>query len=524
MVQVEIWSLTLASVKAVGSIAVMAAGGFLMTRLGIITNDVRKGLGELSMNLLLPCLMFSQVIYCNSKEMGGDVCPNMAQVIMSSADLFIWPIVVVTSGYCLGFLAAKLLRVPENFRRAAAGSVAFGNSTGMPVVLLSTLAPSLVAEGVVKGDPLLFLPVYLVLSPLLQWTVGSYIFQGPKVTATSSGDVENPAPAADVTAVASIPSIPEASIPEADIPPMDSNYSAKSVPIQVTRAATSHAVFREVPESREEVRFQTISFGIEPPLKVGPGLSAQAELEDVLTPEDVQLPCQRERCGKRLKRILFMFLSPPVAATLLGILVAFIRPLQNQFVNLNDWTLPDKRALDWAYNAIRTLGQAAVPVNLLMLGSNLSKGADFRALPVGMAIGLWFDSDQDVAATCGRRILRLLRVPGDAGTRANGEVVGGHCGVLDPHGQQHHGAGGGGWPGQGCHDDADFYPVFDVTHPAHHLTDSHQRANASGWLPWPRSFPRFPCAVWNLSHAAVNSDVTSATCTAEQGCASAAIR
>lgn len=384
MVQVEIWSLSLASVKAVGSIAVMAAGGFLMTRLGIITNDVRKGLGELSMNLLLPCLMFSQVIYCNSKEMGGHVCPNMAQVILSSADLFLWPIVVVTSGYCLGFLAAKLLRVPENFRRAAAGSVAFGNSTGMPVVLLSTLAPSLVAEGVVKGDPLLFLPVYLVLSPLLQWTVVSYIFQGPKVT--EKRDVENPAPAADVTGVASIPSIPEASIP-AD-PPIDSCYSAKSVPIQVTRAATSQGVFREVPTGREEVRFQTISFGIEPPLQVGPGLSAQAELEDVLTPEDVKLPCQRDRCGKRLKHILFMFLSPPVAATLLGILVAFIRPLQNQFVNLNDWTLPDKRALDWVYNAIRTLGQAAVPVNLLMLGSNLSKGADFSALPVRMAIGL----------------------------------------------------------------------------------------------------------------------------------------
>eukprot|EP00435_Cladocopium_sp_Y103_P046284 s172_g13.t1 len=386
MVQVEIWSLTLASVKAVGSIAVMAAGGFLMTRLGIITNDVRKGLGELSMNLLLPCLMFSQVIYCNSKEMGGNVCPNMAQVIMSSADLFLWPIVVVTSGYCLGFLAAKLLRVPENFRRAAAGSVAFGNSTGMPVVLLSTMAPSLVAEGVVKGDPLLFLPVYLVLSPLLQWTVGSYIFRGPKVTEKS--DVENPAPAADAAGVASIPSIPEASIPEANVPPMDSTYSAKSVPVQVTRAATSQGVFREVPASREEVRYQTISFGIEPPLQVGPGLSAQGELEDVLTPEDVQLPCQRDRCGKRLKHILFMFLSPPVAATLLGILVAFIRPLQNQFVNLNDWTLPDQRALDWAYNAVRTLGQAAVPVNLLMLGSNLSKGADFSALPVGMAIGL----------------------------------------------------------------------------------------------------------------------------------------
>ena len=37
---------------------------------------------------------------------------------------------------------------------------------------------------------------------------------------------------ASAAEVASIPSIPEASIPEADIPPMDSNYSAKSVPIQ----------------------------------------------------------------------------------------------------------------------------------------------------------------------------------------------------------------------------------------------------------------------------------------------------
>eukprot|EP00434_Breviolum_minutum_P012602 symbB.v1.2.011106.t1/scaffold729.1/size168447/9 len=83
-----------------------------------------------------------------------------------------------------------------------------------------------------------------------------------------------------------------------------------------------------------------------------------------------------------------MFLSPPVAATLMGILVAFIRPLQNQFLDLNDWELSSTRALDWFYNAIRTLGLAAVPVNLLMLGSNLSKGANFSALPIGTAVGL----------------------------------------------------------------------------------------------------------------------------------------
>ena len=121
MVQVDILALTVASLKAVGQIAVMAAAGFAMTRIGVITNDVRKGLGELSMNLLLPCLMFSQVIYCNAIELKGQQCPNMAQTITSSAILFFWPLVVVGSGYILGRIAAIIMRVPANFRSAAAG-------------------------------------------------------------------------------------------------------------------------------------------------------------------------------------------------------------------------------------------------------------------------------------------------------------------------------------------------------------------------------------------------------------------
>lgn len=312
---------------------------------------MRKGLGELSMNLLLPCLMFSQVIYCNSETYKSRqaACPNMAQVILASADLFLWPIVVVTSGYVLGFLAAKLMRVPENFRRAAAGSVAFGNSTGMPVTLLTTLGPSLVQQGVLQGDPLLYLPVYLVLSPLLQWTVGSYIFRSCEKAVEE--DVETATP-------------PE---PEPEQP----NFP---------RAATLSLPY--VVE-RPEIRFGTLRV----PLEVGSGFSAQAEIEDVLKPQDVELK-KRDRCSATLRHILFLFLSPPVAATLLGILVAFIRPVQNQFLDLNDRSLTEARTLDWIYKAIRTLGQAAVPVNLLMLGSNLSKGADFGALPLATGIVL----------------------------------------------------------------------------------------------------------------------------------------
>ena len=239
------------------------------------------------------------MIWCNTSITDSRGCPNMAQVILSSADLLVWPVLVVGNGYVIGFLTAKLMRVPKSFRSAAAGSVAFGNSSGMPIALLSTLAPALVSHGVIQGDPLLFLSVYLVVNPLLQWTVGSALF---------NGDV-------------------------------DSGSELMSL---------THG-----DSSCEEI--QHSKWRIEKPSKWIEGLSV-------------------------------VFSSPPVVATLLGNLVALIRPLQNQFVNLHDWSLPSTRVLDWLFNGIRDLGAACVPVALLVLGSNLSKGADFKSIPMTTAV------------------------------------------------------------------------------------------------------------------------------------------
>ena len=259
-----------------------------------IEKEVSEPTGTTSSALML---RFSQVIWCNTSITDGRACPNMAQVILSSADLLVWPLLVVGNGYLIGFLTAKLLRVPKSFRRAAAGSVAFGNSTAMPVALLSTLAPALVSHGIIQGDPLLFLSVYLVLSPLLQWTLGPKLFHRDE----------------------------------------DSGSELLSL---------THE------SSCEEI--QPSKWPIEEP-------------------------------SKWMKGLAVVFSSPPVLATLLGNLVALIRPLQNQFVNLHDWSLPS-RLLDWLFNGIRQLGEAAVPVTLLVLGSSLSKGADFKSIPMTTAV------------------------------------------------------------------------------------------------------------------------------------------
>ena len=361
MVHVDILALTAASLRAVGQIAVMAGAGFYMTRIGVITNDVRKGLGELSMNLLLPCLMFTQVIYCNAIETKGRECPNMAQTITSSGILFFWPLIVVGSGYALGRMAAILMKVPANFRRAAAGSVAFGNSTGMPVVLLTALGPALVEQGVLQGSPLLFLPVYLVLSPLLQWTVGSYVFRGGPAVDTKSGNATPSSSESESTA-------------------SETMHRHSSMPLS--------RQYSPLYDQAEMAMHRRRTMGVDLPNVVGNGFSAQAEVEDVLQPEDIQLPRKRDTLAFVSRKIFFMFVSPPVAATLMGILVAFIRPLQNQFVDLHDNTLTSVHALDWLYTGLQKMGHAAVPVNLIMLGSNLSKGADFDAIPISTAVVL----------------------------------------------------------------------------------------------------------------------------------------
>lgn len=130
------------------------------------------------------------------------------------------------------------------------------------------------------------------------------------------------------------------------------------------------------------------TMGVPAPRFVGNGFSAQAEVEDVLVPEDIELPRKRDKLAKVMKKIFFMFVSPPVLATILGIVVAFIRPVQNQLVDLHDDTLTAVHTLDWLYIGVRKMGESAVPVNLIMLGSNLSKGADFNAIPISTAVVL----------------------------------------------------------------------------------------------------------------------------------------
>jgi len=103
--------------------------------------------------------------------------------------LLIYPIIVVGMGLDVGSLVSRVLKVPADLRPSILAAIAFGNTTGLPLTLLTTIHqsfPSTTELGAI--DPIIFLSVYLLVYPILQWGVGTALLNddGAKSTASLS--------------------------------------------------------------------------------------------------------------------------------------------------------------------------------------------------------------------------------------------------------------------------------------------------------------------------------------------------
>jgi predicted permease len=175
-----------ASLCSVGTVAVLAAPGVILARQGVISRDVSRGLSHVAMQITIPCLLFSSVM------------PNVdAQVLRACWPLVVLPFLYVPIGLAVGSLVVRICEPGESFRKGTIAAVAFGNSTGMPIVLLTVVHAAL--GGPSDVDPMLFLSVYLIFYPALQWAVGGWLLgvgHAPKPHAAAQAA----APAADTGA------------------------------------------------------------------------------------------------------------------------------------------------------------------------------------------------------------------------------------------------------------------------------------------------------------------------------------
>lgn len=166
-------SITLAALRAILQAMTIATAGFYLGRRGIMPKSGAKLISAVSMRVAIPCLLFSRVLPSVNVDLVASVWPM----------LFL-PFLNVAFGSLLGYLVVKLTKPSPDFHSGTIAAVALGNSTGLPIVLLSVIKEQIrflytdpTAEGgaCAVTDPIVYLGVYLLTYPIVQWVAGGIL-------------------------------------------------------------------------------------------------------------------------------------------------------------------------------------------------------------------------------------------------------------------------------------------------------------------------------------------------------------
>jgi hypothetical protein len=125
-------SIGLAALRAILQAITVAAAGFYLGRRGVMTKAGAKLVSAVSMRVAIPCLLFSRVLPSVDLKLVAAVWP-----------MLFFPMLNVSVGALLGWVVVKVTRPAADFRAGTVAAVALGNSTGLPIVLLSVIQHSL---------------------------------------------------------------------------------------------------------------------------------------------------------------------------------------------------------------------------------------------------------------------------------------------------------------------------------------------------------------------------------------------
>ena len=349
-----------ASLRAVGCAATLASAGFWLARQGVMTPALSKGLSTLSVKLAIPCLLFSSVV------------PGVSAKMLSYAwPLFLLPAVHLLLGCLVGWLTVLIVKPPENFRLGTVAACTFGNTTGIPVVLLSVLQQSLGRAVFAElADPLLFLSMQLLTYPLLQWALGALLMRHAaarrRAADAAAADPLNPLAADSPLRVATLVDSPAGRLLDSGGGGTGGAGGASGGDggrmKHASRSCASASCSYIPMISQGEDDGGILGMGMQMGMRAAPSVGERlyAIVQTSASKETARWLCTRATVLLRLVAV------PPVIGVVLGALVGMLG---------RGLVLPPEVApLGWLYMGVSKLGAAAVPLNLILLGTALSRG------------------------------------------------------------------------------------------------------------------------------------------------------
>ena len=458
-VSYEILPTFLASLRSVGTAFTLAAVGIYLNERGFVVGEGKKTLALIAQQVTIPALLFSKIVYCN-QDWSTDPCPNVTDSLEEVWMLLFWPIYVVGWGLLVGYGVAKVTSTPPQHLRSVLVSCALANSTGVPITLLSVIHANFPAQCELgRMDPTLFLSVYLILYPVLQWGIGGFLL-APATSSTEkytdkniedgqiealmddtgmdSSDESSSTPeevgleltndekkaedqetgcaihprrstirsfgAVDLTRnVLNNTCIPilyqysHSGMQDTDASMYVSNTNLAELPTRVYLEQATHTIMISSPLRSKHLPTSTMrpsssnecvpllktdNFDIEPDKQLQsyqqystPSLPAApvTSIRTISTKSIAPTKYKKEphvTFFNTLRKIVSRCLQPPVIGALCGIFVASIPMIRGIFVDTVHRA--NQAPLQWFFDGLYSVGQAAVPINMIILGCNIS--------------------------------------------------------------------------------------------------------------------------------------------------------
>ena len=123
--------------------------------------------------------------------------------------------------------------------------------------------------------------------------------------------------------------------------------------------------------------------------------------------------------AKKCCGAILSFINPPVIGVLSAMLIS-LTPVREWLVDTT--TRKDGAPLEWLFDGIYNIGRAAVPINMLILGSKLSRGANFKQVKcsVNLAIVVVKMVLMPAIGVGVAFLIRQVSLSGGGGARAGG--------------------------------------------------------------------------------------------------------
>mmetsp|Transcript_73893 Transcript_73893/g.117572 ORF Transcript_73893/g.117572 Transcript_73893/m.117572 type:complete len:394 (-) Transcript_73893:11-1192(-) len=158
------------SISAVGRIVLHCVAGAYLQKAGILHKEMRKGVSEMFVKLLLPCLLFTRILPIISIE----TLPKLAW--LAAANL-----VYVSTGLLIGSLSALLCRVhSHSLRRIMTATPAIGHANTIPFMLVGLIVSKDPAFEADHGTGQGYVALYMIMHSITLWGVGMNVFTKEK--------------------------------------------------------------------------------------------------------------------------------------------------------------------------------------------------------------------------------------------------------------------------------------------------------------------------------------------------------